>query len=564
MIKRINKNEIIAKSLPYLIFAVVIILILGYQIRSKTAIFVSDGYFHYSRFYDAAQQIKLHNFSFFQTNWGFDQSGRIINAMYGPYFAYFMGFVLLICGSWFKFQIITTFLISLLAATGIYKCLQKVSDNQEINVLISLIYLTSINLWSNGSTFNSISSAIIPYVLYCGLRMIQNSKNQINPLQLAVIISLVAQIHVLSTVLAIILLIPFFVYGLVITKNAKKLLLNLLLAIVITIFLTSNVWFNLFYFHSEEVVANPVAVNMYKATISLKRFVPLSLVLMLLQFIFVCTHFKQSKVNTFLTILSLSFFIFGSKLFPWNIVQNAFPILKEAFQMPRRFFILVVPLYLLAVGITLKKIKFEKKTFNILIYSSLCLVFLNNYAHISRINHFYTVNSLMTATKENRGQKLASSSHDLGQLFNYLNVSAPDYLPQSKNKIPNKRLSKLYKKQVIKRKDKFTHQVLSDGQLKIKWTAKNNKKVILPLVMYKHSILIVNNKKLVSVLKTGIGAPIVKQKIGNNEALLSYDQPKNWMPILIINWLAWLITFFLVICKYLKYKSFLKKNNENR
>lgn len=60
-----KKNKILLNVAPYAIFGIVILIILSYQIRTHTAIFVSDGYFHFSRFYDAAQQIKTNNYSFF-------------------------------------------------------------------------------------------------------------------------------------------------------------------------------------------------------------------------------------------------------------------------------------------------------------------------------------------------------------------------------------------------------------------------------------------------------------------------------------------------------------------
>lgn len=554
MSKKISKEELITRSLPYFIFSVVIILILSYQIRSHTAIFVSDSYFHFSRFYDAAQQIRNHNFSFFQTNWGFDQSGRIINALYGPYFAYLMGAILLLCGTWFKFQIFTTFCISLVAANGIYKCLKKVSVNPIINILITLIYITSINLWSNGTTFNSISSALIPYVLYCGLEMIQKKKDQIIPWQLALVMSIVAQIHVLSIVLSIILLIPFFVLAFVESEDRKGLLLNLVTAIGITILLTLNISFNLFYFHSVEMVSNPIAVNMYRATISIKRFVPLSMLLMAFQFIFVFTHFKQSKTNTFITILALLFLLIGTKVFPWNTVQEAFPVLREAFQMPRRLFILVNPLYLLGTAITLNRIEWKGKSLQLISYAALFLVFLNNYSHTTRINNFYVVNSLITPSTENRGQRLASNDRNLDNLFKYLNVPAPDYLPKTSKKISSRKLKKIYKRQIIERKNKFIHSILSNGRLKLRWSTKNKEKVILPITMYKHSVLSVNGKTITKEVKTEVGAPIVSEKIGKNEAVFYYQEPKGWKWVLIINLLSWLSFITLEISKYIKRK----------
>lgn len=214
-----KKNKILLNVAPYAIFEIVILIILSYQIRTHTAIFVSDGYFHFSRFYDAAQQIKTNNYSFFQSNWGFNQSGRIINALYGPFFAYLMGFILLICGTWFKFQIVTSFLISLVAAIGIYECLKYVSSNNIANILISLIQ----------------------------------------------------------------------------TRYRKEMMLNLGLAILATILLTTNVWIMLLYFNKIDIVSNPGAFNMYKATLFWHYFTLISICLMLFQFMYVAFHWKQSR-----------------------------------------------------------------------------------------------------------------------------------------------------------------------------------------------------------------------------------------------------------------------------
>lgn len=290
-----KKNKILLNVAPYAIFGIVILIILSYQIRTHTAIFVSDGYFHFSRFYDAAQQIKTNNYSFFQSNWGFNQSGRIINALYGPFFAYLMGFILLICGTWFKFQIVTSFLISLVAAIGIYECLKYVSSNNIANILISLIYIVSNKFWSCGSNFNAISSALIPFVMYCGLRMVLNHHKPINWIKLALIMSVVAQIHLLSTLLSIILLIPFFIIGLIQTRYRKEMMLNLGLAILATILLTMNVWIMLLYFNKIDIVSNPGAFNMYKATLSWHYFTLISICLMLFQFMYVAFHWKQSR-----------------------------------------------------------------------------------------------------------------------------------------------------------------------------------------------------------------------------------------------------------------------------
>ena len=66
---------------PYLIFIAVTTIMIFYQLKAGVFTSGADTFFHSARFYDAAMQIKNHNFSPFQSNYGFQQSGRVINAL---------------------------------------------------------------------------------------------------------------------------------------------------------------------------------------------------------------------------------------------------------------------------------------------------------------------------------------------------------------------------------------------------------------------------------------------------------------------------------------------------
>ncbi|NRR75415.1 hypothetical protein HRD57_07025 [Tetragenococcus halophilus] len=59
------------------------ILLQWVQISNQNLYLGDDWIFHYNRFYDTAQQIKEGNFHYFISMYGFSQSGRIINALYG-------------------------------------------------------------------------------------------------------------------------------------------------------------------------------------------------------------------------------------------------------------------------------------------------------------------------------------------------------------------------------------------------------------------------------------------------------------------------------------------------
>ena len=61
------------------------VLLVTPQLFTRKVILGSDSIFHYNRFYEAAMQLKNGNFSYFLSLYGFQQSGRIVNALYDPF-----------------------------------------------------------------------------------------------------------------------------------------------------------------------------------------------------------------------------------------------------------------------------------------------------------------------------------------------------------------------------------------------------------------------------------------------------------------------------------------------
>lgn len=540
-------ENVLGKVWPYVVFVIVAFILISYQIQKHTTIVVADSYFHFSRFYDAAMQIQHHNFNYYQMNYSFNQTGRIINGLYGPFFAYLMGGLLLMVKNWFNFQIVTTFLISFTSAVGMYLCSKKMTNNNIISTLIGIIYMAQVKLWSDGSTFSSISSMLVPFVLLFGIKMVKDYDKPINWLELALVMSIVSQIHVLSIVLFVILLIPFFVVGLIKSNNKTKMCLDLLYAILATLLLTTNIWLSLFYSRFNENLFNPISANMAGTGISIRRFTILAVITFLLQIIYIIINYKKSKLNVFITSLAIVFWILSSKFFPWKVIQRMFPILKETFQYPRRISILFIPLILVGVAISANElIKADNRNINLGIIVLLSLVFLSSYNRTLRLNSFYTVNTVMLNTKENHRQIAATRIKDLGLLFRNKIINAPDYLPKCKN-ISSKKAMYLYKKVLKKSKGKFRYEVLTKGRLKINWRSNTTKKITLPLVMYNQSQLKLDKKLKNHVHKNAIGMPRVKQKIGKNSAVLSYKNTFLFKSAITVTIISWLIVILLDI-----------------
>ena len=173
---RINWCNILRFCLPYLAILILTTLIISSQLLSHATFITADRYFHFSRFYDAAQQIKTGNFSYFQNNITAMQSGRIINALYGPFFAYLNGLLVLLSGSWFTYQIIMDYLVYLIGGMATYRMLTKVKVRQSTAILLSLLYLTLGIMpgWLRADNFMAWGAALAPYVVMCGIDMIHS------------------------------------------------------------------------------------------------------------------------------------------------------------------------------------------------------------------------------------------------------------------------------------------------------------------------------------------------------------------------------------------------------
>lgn len=269
-------RSILCFAWPYVTILCLITLMLSYQISNHATLITSDAWIHFYRFYDTSIQIKSGNFSYFQSNFSFYHSGRIFNAMYGPFFAYLNGLLLLICKSWFIYQIIIDYLVLLIDGIGMYLLCRKVDINEIFSILLAGIYL-QIGIAISILRFNWMAwgAALAPFVIMHAVNMLDSKKSPIHWIGLALIMSILAQIHMLSTLILAVTLIPFFGYAFFTTSEKKKLILALLKAILLTLLLTANIWgaFLLLYFNNN--IALPNVFNLQHYSLHLSKFASL-------------------------------------------------------------------------------------------------------------------------------------------------------------------------------------------------------------------------------------------------------------------------------------------------
>lgn len=556
-LSRFREKEVWLSGLITVVAAFVLILP---QVLTKGVIAGSDFLFHYNRFYETAMQIKTGNFSYFISLFGFYSSGRIVNALYGPYFAYFQGLLVLISRNWYTYQLVSRFLMGIIAGFSMNALTKRAGVKPKISLAIAVFYMTtfSIQYWTFRQGFSSWGAAVMPWCLIPAIDFIQTKK--IAPVRLAVAVSVMVQIHMLSAFLLILAYLPFYLYGFVKSTDKKNILWNGIKAVALALVLTANVWVVLANVGRANNLVEPfINSKLYIMTVNQRSIqwliTPIPLLLMVLyQLYFTFKHWRH--FDTLLRLVVGSFFLFlvlSSSIFPWYSINKLNLSLVNLIQFPFRFFIPATVLLLLAVALILERY-FDVK-WSRWVTIGLLLVNVVSFAQImhlqqEKITEYYTAKHPIKNKKHTfvlgntKAVRASFYSSNLNDLLDLIVKSTPDYLPSKKSNTDNKYV--LYEEFVLKHTDDFKKS--QDGStLIVTWNADNDGTVSLPVAKYQGTQLVLNGKKLTSkdYLLSGIGTPTVTQRIGKNTLEVTYQVGTWFYALIIINLLTWVAVLFV-------------------
>lgn len=556
-LSRFREKEVWLSGLITVVAAFVLILP---QVLTKGVIAGSDFLFHYNRFYETVMQIKTGNFNYFISLFGFYSSGRIVNALYGPYFAYFQGLLVLISRNWYTYQLVSRFLMGIIAGFSMNALTKRAGVKPKISLAIAVFYMTtfSIQYWTFRQGFSSWGAAVMPWCLIPAIDFIQTKK--IAPVRLAVAVSVMVQIHMLSAFLLILAYLPFYLYGFVKSTDKKNILWNGIKAVALALVLTANVWVVLANVGRANNLVEPfINSKLYIMTVNQRSIqwliTPIPLLLMVLyQLYFTFKHWRH--FDTLLRLVVGSFFLFlvlSSSIFPWYSINKLNLSLVNLIQFPFRFFIPATVLLLLAVALILERY-FDVK-WSRWVTIGLLLVNVVSFAQImhlqqEKITEYYTAKHPIKNKKHTfvlgntKAVRASFYSSNLNDLLDLIAKSTPDYLPSKKSNTDNKYV--LYEEFVLKHTDDFKKS--QDGStLIVTWNADNDGTVSLPVAKYQDTQLVLNGKKLTSkdYLLSGIGTPTVTQRIGKNTLEVTYQVGTWFYALIIINLLTWVAVLFV-------------------
>lgn len=525
-------------SLFIIVFA---ILLVTPQLFTRKVILGSDSIFHYNRFYEAAMQLKNGNFSYFLSLYGFQQSGRIVNALYGPFFAYLQGGLILISGTWFRYQIVSRVLLHILAESSMYALLKQCKVKTSIALSLGLLYATtfSIQYWTMRQGFSSWGAALLPYCFIPAIHYVFYQR--VDQVRLALSMALIFQVHVLSALMLVMMYLPFYLYTFVnVTASKKKeTIVKVLIAVILFLLLTVNVWGVLLYLRGvnhllDSFINREIGKNGIDGTARYWLYTPISLmVLLILQFIYAIVNWKKlARWKRILHFIYFVFFFLSTGLFPWQYLVENGNTFAELIQFPFRFFVPATILLLAITGLTVTRFVNWRKSIAVLLFAFAGVGLIQNIMDttdrvksaaqdgelISIVKHTYVEGDYQTIS-------LTMNDSDLSQFLNLVVKPTPDYVPIY-GTIGKQNTYDLYYENIVT--NQRTEKLIEDNYLVLTWQADEGEELNLPIVVYKDSILTLNGKELDKDdynLST-IGTPTVSSQEGKNKLELRYQEPE--------------------------------------
>lgn len=546
--------------LAIIIFSLVL---LWAQISQQATIIGSDAIFHFNRFYDTAMQFKTGDFDYFISTFGYQQSGRIVNALYGPAFAYLQGLLLLLSGSWFQYQLLSRFLLSLIAGSGLYRLLRQVKLDRRLALILSLFFLTTfaVQYWTFRQGFSSWGVAFFPWCLLPAISVVQTKQVKVLPLALAV--ALMLQVHTLSTLLLVMTYLPFFATALLTTEKKLRFLSQGMLAVVLCLLLTANVWLPLISLgQANELIQPFINQRLPQSTINRDSvdllFRPVGLAYLLIAQVPLTVLAVKKKGNPLYRLSLLTFLmmlLLSSSLFPWDSLNGQGIKLVELIQFPFRFFLIATPLFLLTFGQALASLQRWQKP--ILVFLA-CLTLAGAYQQIqSEQDLIVSQYQSDTPIQLRKHTKLLGSADDVRDSLHHQDLktflmlavkSTPDYLPLYHITKDNK--YKLYEQLVIDQ-NHLVKKEKRDRKLIISWETSTEQLVHLPIVVYRDTSLTLNGQpiSLTTDQLSPIGTPTISSQIGQNELILTYEAKPYLYPVIWISLMSWCCTLLYLLVR---------------
>lgn len=563
-----NYIKISDKKLHLFLIVITSVVLCLPQIISGNMILGSDSLFHFNRFYDTAQQLKNLEFQYYLSFYGFHSSARIVNALYGPFVAYFHGFLVLISRNWFIYQLLSNFSLYNIAGFSMYTFLLRGDLKRKYALCGALLFLStySIQYWTIRQGFTSWGAALLPLALSILFEL--NQTKNIPRWELGILTALLVQTHMLSAFILVLIYIPFFLSSFYKSNNKIVFFRDLLREIILFFSLTLNIWGAYFNILKNNYLIKPVVNrNMSLNAINLNSYywllnpVVLIFILVIIYYIFwkKWRQIKSKQLKLWLGVMT-TFLVLSTSLIPWSYLVKVKNPVAELIQFPFRFF---VPVSIISIYLFLKLVqnkliltKNRRQFFLFILILSLFQTIALNVitgANWKSNSNFMPSHYKVEFLSEINNIKNSFYDIDKSKALNLVVKGTPDYLPIYGIKDENTNYYDLYLEMIL-HQEEFKKSV-RNGKLIIEWKANSDKMINIPIIIYKNTVIELNGKKIPNdqLSLNSIGSPIINQ-VPNafNQLILSYRISSAEVTLLIGTILTWLTIVMALLSKLLK------------
>ncbi|WP_316495961.1 hypothetical protein, partial [Enterococcus faecium] len=514
--------------------------------------------------------------NYFLSLFSFNSSGRIVNAFYGWDFSYLMGFLLMIVKSWTKFQIVSSFICTFIAGTSMYFLSRYLKLTNILSIITAILYMSSyvVMQYPIAQAFNGWGAAFLPLIFISAMKSIKNIENPINYVGLSVIVSLLLSIHMMTLVIALLAILPFYMYSFI--RNNKKVywVRDMLFAVGLTILLSANSILGFLDPYLSNNILKPFYLEQMSGDI-VKFLVnrnDLHDVGLIYTFIFIfgisftLFNWKQTKIEEkFAAIVGGVFLLLASGLLPWDELPSYIPFLKVV-QFPHRFVIVSYVLLILNFAMVINRIisnkndEVKKVVYSLTVVLSFFSIlngnaFINSQSWLWQGDDPTATGNNKASVRVNGADQLRSDfkSPDLEKGLDAIIKGTPDYLPIPKDsdneKIYQTDPYKLYLRQFVDNPLQGEKTITNKGEIKISWenNSSKNQKTQLPVAAYSHSYVRLNGEKMDKKEVTDLGALIVNAKPGLNEVVVGYRPIISIKLALVLKFIGLMIIILLTI-----------------
>lgn len=394
--------------------------------------------------------------------------------------------------------------------------------------------------WNYAGSFTSVGAAVVPWVLYYGIEMVNDGKRDFSVLGLGISMGILIQTHIFSSFLVTLALVPFVLYSLITHRRKSIFIIKILISILIAVLISLNVFIGLFQLMNNNNLIQTAPRNLYESMINLSSLTNNSQVnigfifafLYLGQIFITILHWDSTNLLVkIITITGAIFLFLSSSWFPWQLIGNLLPSLQSTIQFPSRFQVIPATLLIIAFGITVNKWESKLGIVTLCVFSIISITAAQN--RISDRMTTWSSNNVLASpnklpsdiTPEKMREVLASSN--LNEVFSFIHKGTPDYLP-TKKPLDNIEYEQadfytLYWDSIINQNSFFDKEV-KDGKLIVRWISETEENKVVPIIKYKDTIIKMDGKTF-EPETNNLGAIIIPFSKGSNMIEVSYRAP---------------------------------------